>query len=482
MRTLIDNFIAETKRDIKERVMALRNSQSTRRVFLRNVMFYVMVVALLLATFTVTCTTIEGGVDSFLSISIPIFLCATAIVIFAEFFKSNSYFTIFMLFLMLFGTMLQTTLRVAKNSSVNEVAAFIVVGTIFAFFAVPIISFLCRTNKNLFIYLTLLGTVGMYLILFVLGTRIRGTLAWINIGSVSIQITEVTRMLGIMSFAGMFTSSVSPNKKLIGATLVLLLHATFLVLASELGTLLILGIVYLILAIMFLPKSEIKKMLVCILVCVMLGFIVLGICGACYNTVYGETVQEATQLQDDVQLDEDEQPTLAELEEEHGKLVVLGATVFAKVQLRIQVWLSPDKVDATDGAYQAVQAGKALVVSGVLGTKYEQYVPVIESDFVFIYVLMRFGVIIASVVVLSLVVAYVIATPKLLKNKFGSEGTVSFALLTSMIVQSLINIAMNLGLLPIIGLPLAFLSDGGSSMLVNITIMVFAIYSMRGTK
>jgi len=50
-------------------------------------------------------------------------------------------------------------------------------------------------------------------------------------------------------------------------------------------------------------------------------------------------------------------------------------------------------------------------------------------------------------------------------NNFARLFVLGFA--TMILLEAIINIAMNLGLLPIIGIPLPFISYGGSSMIIN---------------
>ena len=497
MLKAINNFIADFKTDLISRASAIKNDTSARRIFVRNSAFFIMISALLLCAVTLTCAPTEGAVNAFMSIVVPIFMCVAGIIVYCEFFKSNSYFTMLLLFLLILGAALQTVLKFEDvaheeiaNVNVTELCLFLAVSLVVALVAVPVLSFLCQEKPNRYVYLTLFGSVAMYLLLIALGTRVNGTLAWINIAGISIQITEITRFLGILSLVAMFTSNVNPIKKLVGTAMVLLIHAAFLMFCNELGTLMVLAAVYFVLALIRLPKAEIKKLVAAMLVCAMLGLAVLVACGTCYNTVYGgETTQEEKTEEDATieqatteQAEESKKTlTLKELEEKHGKYTVLFANLYAKVYNRIQGWLHPEQFDPYGMGYQANQAQNALAVSGALGSEFQQHIPVKESDFIFIVLVQRQGVIIAALVVLAFVGAYLIASPKILKNKYGSEGVTAFALLTSMTIQSFINIGMVLNLLPIVGLPLPFLSNGGSSMVLNVTTMLFAIYSMRDT-
>lgn len=65
------------------------------------------------------------------------------------------------------------------------------------------------------------------------------------------------------------------------------------------------------------------------------------------------------------------------------------------------------------------------------------------------------------------------------KDPFSS--LVIIGILTLFLVHLGINVGMNVGLTPVIGLPLPFLSYGGSSLLANMTLLgvAFNIYRSR---
>lgn len=147
---------------------------------------------------------------------------------------------------------------------------------------------------------------------------------------------------------------------------------------------------------------------------------------------------------------------------------------------RIDAWLNPFG-DMQDNAYQLAQSLKA-VGSGMLTGKgfgvSEVVVPVRESDFIFTTIAENTGFIGGSLVLLL----YFVLIYQLVQNAFETRNefyTYITAGVTSMILFHVVqNIGMTIGVLPITGVPLPFISQGGSALLSNM-LGIGLILSMR---
>ncbi len=163
-------------------------------------------------------------------------------------------------------------------------------------------------------------------------------------------------------------------------------------------------------------------------------------------------------------------------------LLVIGAAavVFVALNLglvkhyqiqRLTSFISPNGA-SQDVTYNVTQAKTAIAHGGVFGTglfKGAQtnlaYVPEQQTDFIFSAVGEQLGFVGAGIllVVYGILAWRVLRVAQLAKDTFGRlicSGV--FALLTFSIFE---NVGMNMGIMPVAGIPLPFLSYGGSAMI-----------------
>lgn len=141
---------------------------------------------------------------------------------------------------------------------------------------------------------------------------------------------------------------------------------------------------------------------------------------------------------------------------------------------RVYAWLNPWAYQA-DSGYQTVQALLAIGSGGVwgvgpgLGVSKFYYLPEAHTDFAFAVFCEEFGFL-GAVAVLLLFAALAWYGSRIAIAAPDSYGLLLGAGLTAMIVgQALGNIAMVTNLLPVTGVPLPFISYGGTSLMVNLT-------------
>lgn len=122
-------------------------------------------------------------------------------------------------------------------------------------------------------------------------------------------------------------------------------------------------------------------------------------------------------------------------------------------------------------SYHVQQSIIAIGSGGMMGQSKEdttqthlKFLPIATSDFIFSYLVERFGFIGAIGVVLiylALIIHLISLNFQLRHNYFARVIATSISLL--IFVSMAVNIAMNIGLAPVVGLPLPFFSYGGSS-------------------
>lgn len=139
---------------------------------------------------------------------------------------------------------------------------------------------------------------------------------------------------------------------------------------------------------------------------------------------------------------------------------------------RIVNFLFPAE-DATHGdLYNVQQALVSIGSGGWLGKGYEagtqvqlRFLKVRHSDFIFSALSEEFGFV-GTIVVMALlffIILRCLRAARLASDTFGA--LIAYGVATILAFQAMINIGMNLQLLPVTGLPLPFMSYGGSSLL-----------------
>ncbi len=153
-------------------------------------------------------------------------------------------------------------------------------------------------------------------------------------------------------------------------------------------------------------------------------------------------------------------------------VVVIGLIVEPYRMDRIVAWLDPWEYERTLG-YQSVQGLIAIGSGGIMGqgigegvSKFS-YLPEAHTDFAFAIIAQEWGLR-GSVVVLLLFCAVIYfgsMAAQDCRDRFGKFTAVGITMYLG--GQGFINIAMVCGILPVVGVPLPFISYGGTSLIVN---------------
>lgn len=144
-----------------------------------------------------------------------------------------------------------------------------------------------------------------------------------------------------------------------------------------------------------------------------------------------------------------------------------------KQKQRIQVFLNPD-LDPTGAGYHVLQSKLAVGAGQVNGmglfngTQTQMgYLFANTTDFIFASIAEEMGFIVA-VILIVLLISLVMQFYGVAKDARDEEGRlIAVGIGTMFAFHIFINIGMTMGLVPITGIPLPFVSYGGSSMLTN---------------
>jgi rod shape determining protein RodA len=133
---------------------------------------------------------------------------------------------------------------------------------------------------------------------------------------------------------------------------------------------------------------------------------------------------------------------------------------------RILTFLDPTS-DPLGSGYNILQSMKSVSSGGLMGVK-EQivFVPEVHTDFIFSGFAQQWGFIGVSIyfMIILLIIGRILYIG--FKSQDSFPRLIILGVVLSIIIQLMINIGMNIGALPITGVPLPFMSYGGSSMLV----------------
>ena len=140
---------------------------------------------------------------------------------------------------------------------------------------------------------------------------------------------------------------------------------------------------------------------------------------------------------------------------------------------RLVIFLNPGS-DPLRAGYNITQAKIAVGSGGLLGKGFLTgtqgqlgFVPSRVTDFIFAIFSEEWGFVGATILLLLFVflMLRLLRASHLARDSFGA--LICFGVATMIFFQVIVNVGMNLGVLPVVGIPLPFVSYGGSSMLTN---------------
>lgn len=156
-----------------------------------------------------------------------------------------------------------------------------------------------------------------------------------------------------------------------------------------------------------------------------------------------------------------------------GLALVIGLAFAASYRAeRISAWINPWAYEQTTG-YQTVQSLLAIGSGGFfgsglgMGTSKFYYLPEAHTDFAYAVLCQEAGFIGAAVVLILLAILAYHGCRIALHAPDGFGRMLAVGATTLIVGQAVINIAMVSGILPVIGVPLPFISFGGTSLIIN---------------
>jgi len=283
--------------------------------------------------------------------------------------------------------------------------------------------------KSLSRYLYVFGGLVLVVVLF-FGQTIRGTRGWFSFFGLSLQPVEFVKIILILFLADYFsrlTTKIKTTRHFLLSVASVLLFMILVLFQPDFGATLILGIIWLI---MVVAAGFSRKYFITI-------FLVLALlAGLSWAFLFKDYQRE-----------------------------------------RVLVFFHPATNSLASG-YNISQAMIAVGSGGLVGKgvgfgsqSQLKFLPEAQTDFIFAVIAEELGFLGVALVLgfYFLFFARCLKAIRKINNDFGVYFLIGAAGL--IFIQMFINIGMNLGLLPVVGLPLPFLSYGGSS-LISLLILV----------
>ncbi len=144
---------------------------------------------------------------------------------------------------------------------------------------------------------------------------------------------------------------------------------------------------------------------------------------------------------------------------------------------RIETFLDPNK-DPKGSGYHVIQSLLAVGSGGFTGKGFLKgtqtqlrYIPEQWTDFIFCVPAEEFGFVGGATVILLLTTLMWFAVDTAVHLRSPFESTICFGIAAIFLYHMSINIGMAIGVVPVMGIPLPFLSKGGSSLLLNMSMV-----------
>ena len=165
-----------------------------------------------------------------------------------------------------------------------------------------------------------------------------------------------------------------------------------------------------------------------------------------------------------------------------GQIALLGVALAALAtatsssrMARITAWLNPGTASSEAFNWQFEHGTWALAAGGVFGVGLGNskmkwsWIPEVENDFIFAVIGEELGLIGALVVIglFALLIASLIGVMMRSQNTFAKVATLG--VVVWILSQAAVNIAVVLGILPVLGVPLPLISAGGSSLIATLS-------------
>ena len=265
----------------------------------------------------------------------------------------------------------------------------------------------------------------MLLAVTVMGATANGATSWLDVGPIRVQPSEFAKPLMVVVLAGFFAEkAVGEHDVFLKALGIMAVPSLLVLVQPDLGTATVFGAVFVVMA--YVAGARL----------IQLGGIVLA---AVVSMVLG---------------------------------VKLGILEEYQVA-RLTSFMSPS--ESGDLGYQVAQSKMAIGSGGITGKGFDAttlanlgFLPEDHTDFIFSNLAERFGFVgsMALVLLFFVLIWRILHVATISRDRFGVLIAVGIG--TMFLFHILVNIGMTMGIMPVTGIPLPFISYGRSSLVVSV--------------
>lgn len=265
----------------------------------------------------------------------------------------------------------------------------------------------------------------MLLVVTISGATVKGAQRWIDVGPVQVQPAEFVKLFMVVVLAGYFTEHrLTDNKTFLNALGIIGVPALLVFTQPDLGSALVFGVLFFVMA--FVGGAKLYQ---------------LGILAAAGSILF---------------------------------VLALKIGILEEYQVaRLTAFLDP--AGSTDTGYQVLQSKVAIGSGGITGKGFDTttlanlgFLPEDHTDFIFSNLAERMGFV-GALLLLGLFFVLVwrmLHVATIARDRFGVLVAVGIA--TIFLFHVLVNVGMTMGMMPVTGIPLPFISYGRSNLVVSV--------------
>ncbi len=313
-----------------------------------------------------------------------------------------------------------TGIPIELNLTTQFVAA--IVGAL-AVVAMAVTGVMSKRFFSSFLYVI---SVALLAAVLAVGFEANGSQRWISLGSFQLQPTELAKLGLVFLLAALFDNrdaTVNRFRTILLSLVCVVIPGALIMLQPDLGSAIVLFVAWI--TILFASRLKLSR----------ISLVVLAILGGVITLV----------------------PFMAEYQQE-----------------RLVSYFNPEK-DTSGSSYNVLQAGIAIGSGGLTGKGIESgsqsqlnFLPSQHTDFIFAVTAEKLGLIGA----MTVIVAFALIIMRISFLAWWTSSQFERGILVGigaiLFFHVFVNIGMNLGLVPVTGLPLPFLSYGGTFMFVSV--------------